>query len=166
MTQTERVHQYMRDFGSITQLEAMADLGVMRLASRINDMKRQGAVTEGVQEMDSAELIKGLKDAERYIAYVAPSCYASNEALEAIRDAADLIEAQAKRIAELEAQMPKEGEWRDDNGAVVPLDDYGYTTDLCQCSVCGDWLIASDEYEVRGRYCPNCGSRMRKGEQE
>ena len=106
MTQTERVHQYMRDFGSITQLEAMADLGVMRLASRINDMKRQGAVTEGVQEMDSAELIKGLKDAERYIAYVAPSCYASNEALEAIRDAADLIEAQAKRIADLESNLP------------------------------------------------------------
>ena len=98
--------------------------------------------------------------------------------------AADLIEAQAKRIeelekqdsvemhkkqvvriAELEAQIPKEGEWRDDNGAVVPLDDYGYTTDLCQCSVCGDWLIASDEYHMRGRYCPNCGARM-KGEQE
>ena len=48
MTQTERVHQYMRDFGSITQLDAIRDLGVMRLASRINDMKRQGAATEGV----------------------------------------------------------------------------------------------------------------------
>lgn len=42
MKQTERVEQYMRDFGSITQLEAMADLGVMRLASRISDLRRFG----------------------------------------------------------------------------------------------------------------------------
>jgi hypothetical protein len=81
-------------------------------------------------------------------------------------DAADALEAAEKRIAELEAQLPKEGEWIDDNGANVPLDRDGYTTGMCRCSVCNDWLIASDEYEVRGRYCPNCGSRMAKGEQD
>lgn len=81
-----------------------------------------------------------------------------------MNQAADALEAQQARIAELEAQLPKEGEWIDDNGAKVPLDRDGYTTGWCQCSVCGDWLIASDEYEVRGRYCPNCGSRMAKGE--
>jgi hypothetical protein len=32
----------MKDFGSITPKEAMADLGVMRLASRISDMKKDG----------------------------------------------------------------------------------------------------------------------------
>lgn len=53
MTQTERVHQYMRDFGSITQLDAIRDLGVMRLASRINDMKRQGVRI--VKTMESAK---------------------------------------------------------------------------------------------------------------
>jgi len=62
----------------------------------------------------------------------------------------------------LEAQLPKEGEWIDDNGANVPLDRDGYTTGMCRCSVCNDWLIASDEYEVRGRYCPNCGARCRQ----
>ena len=41
-TQTERVLQYIEDFGSITQLEALNDLGVMRLASRISDLKKQG----------------------------------------------------------------------------------------------------------------------------
>lgn len=41
-TQAERVLQYMVDFGSITQLEALNDLGVMRLASRISDLKKQG----------------------------------------------------------------------------------------------------------------------------
>lgn len=41
-TQTERVLQYIEDFGSITQLEALNDLGVMRLASRISDLKKLG----------------------------------------------------------------------------------------------------------------------------
>ena len=41
-TQCERVLKYMRDFGSINPLEAMADLGVMRLAARIADLRRAG----------------------------------------------------------------------------------------------------------------------------
>ena len=41
-TQTERILDYMRVFGSITQLEALKNLGVMRLASRISDLRRQG----------------------------------------------------------------------------------------------------------------------------
>lgn len=42
MNQTDRVLSYMEEFGSITQLEALQDLGIMRLASRISDLKRQG----------------------------------------------------------------------------------------------------------------------------
>lgn len=41
-TQAERVLSYIEDFGSITQLEALNDLGVMRLASRISDLKKLG----------------------------------------------------------------------------------------------------------------------------
>ena len=41
-TQAERVLSYMEQFGSITQFEAFRDLGVMRLASRISDLKKQG----------------------------------------------------------------------------------------------------------------------------
>lgn len=41
-TQAQRVLDYMNQFGSITQLEALKDLGVMRLASRISDLKKQG----------------------------------------------------------------------------------------------------------------------------
>lgn len=41
-TQAERVLDYINTFGSITQLEALQDLGVMRLASRISDLKKQG----------------------------------------------------------------------------------------------------------------------------
>lgn len=41
-TQYDRIKQYINDFGSITQLEAMRDLGVMRLASRISEMRKNG----------------------------------------------------------------------------------------------------------------------------
>lgn len=41
-TQCDRILQHMRDFGSISSLEAMSDYGIMRLASRINDLKNQG----------------------------------------------------------------------------------------------------------------------------
>lgn len=40
--QIDRIYQYMKDFGSITQLEAIKDLGVMRLASRISEMRKNG----------------------------------------------------------------------------------------------------------------------------
>ena len=42
MTQCEKVLEYMKEFGSITPIEAMQDIGCMRLASRINDLKDQG----------------------------------------------------------------------------------------------------------------------------
>ncbi len=41
-TQNEMVLEYIREVGSISQLEALQFLGVMRLASRISDLKRQG----------------------------------------------------------------------------------------------------------------------------
>ena len=42
LTQCQRIIQYIKDFGSITSAEAMTELGVYRLASRINDLKRRG----------------------------------------------------------------------------------------------------------------------------
>ena len=41
-TQCEKVLAYMRQFGSITQLQALQDIGCMRLASRISDLRYQG----------------------------------------------------------------------------------------------------------------------------
>ena len=41
-TQNERIIDYIEQFGSITQLEAMRDRGKMRLASRISDLKGPG----------------------------------------------------------------------------------------------------------------------------
>ena len=41
-TQAERILAYIEEFGSITQMDALRDLGCMRLASRISDLKKKG----------------------------------------------------------------------------------------------------------------------------
>lgn len=42
ISQCDRIVNYINEFGSITQLEALRDLGCFRLASRITDLKRKG----------------------------------------------------------------------------------------------------------------------------
>lgn len=42
LTQNDMVLQYLRERGSITQLDALRDLGIMRLASRVSSLKRMG----------------------------------------------------------------------------------------------------------------------------
>ena len=42
MTQAERVLEHMSKYGSITSLEAIKEYGILRLASRISDLRRNG----------------------------------------------------------------------------------------------------------------------------
>jgi hypothetical protein len=42
MTQNERILAYIDRVGSITQREALNELGVARLASRVNDLRKMG----------------------------------------------------------------------------------------------------------------------------
>ena len=42
MTQCERIIDYIKQFGSITTIEAFTDLGITRLASRIHDLSVNG----------------------------------------------------------------------------------------------------------------------------
>lgn len=42
MTQVDRILRHLEDYGSITQAEAMNEYGIMRLASRISDMRKLG----------------------------------------------------------------------------------------------------------------------------
>lgn len=42
ITQCERILRHMKDYGSITSLEAVNEYGIMRLASRINDLRAEG----------------------------------------------------------------------------------------------------------------------------
>lgn len=42
MTQCERILAYIEQYGSITSKTAMDEYGIMRLASRISELRRQG----------------------------------------------------------------------------------------------------------------------------
>lgn len=47
--QAQAVLNYMKDFGGITQVDAIKDLGVLRLSARIYELKKQGIEIESVQ---------------------------------------------------------------------------------------------------------------------
>ena len=53
ITQCERIVRYMNEFGCITPLDALSDLGVMRLASRRSDLRKSGVPIK--KEMVSAK---------------------------------------------------------------------------------------------------------------
>lgn len=44
MTQREAILQYIEDFGSITPMQAFADLGITKLATRVSEMKKDGII--------------------------------------------------------------------------------------------------------------------------
>ena len=51
------------------------------------------------------------------------------------------------------------GEWVAD-GEKVPVDENGCPRDWAKCSVCGEYLTASEEYDCTGHFCPACGAPM------
>lgn len=53
MTQEQQVLDYMEQFGSITQLEAIRDLGIMRLGARVFDLRAAGYPIK--REMETAK---------------------------------------------------------------------------------------------------------------
>ena len=42
ITQTDKIIMYLDRFGSITALDALGDLGIMRLAARIGELRKDG----------------------------------------------------------------------------------------------------------------------------
>lgn len=50
VTQTDRVLQYMKVYGSITTWNAFTDLGITRLSAKIFDLKKLGYKIEAVRE--------------------------------------------------------------------------------------------------------------------
>ena len=44
MTQSQRILEHLKQYGSITQRDAIDNYGIMRLGARIYDLKREGHV--------------------------------------------------------------------------------------------------------------------------
>lgn len=51
MTQIERIARHIEDYGSITSLEAVNEYGIMRLASRVNDMRRSSTANRPLSRL-------------------------------------------------------------------------------------------------------------------
>ena len=120
--------------------------------------------------MNNAELIKALrqrsetKESELTFAWL-------YETQGAMSQAADLIEAQqkalnecAKQLADMAAKLPKEGEWLEDDTTYCGADLANYKCSLCG-KIGGTWRRGLKQDKLPP-YCPNCGARMKKGEQE
>lgn len=73
-----------------------------------------------------------------------------------------------KRIPAADVRPVVRGKWVDNKGSPVPWGEKNKNCPIhsAYCSVCGEWLTASDEYFVIGNFCPNCGADMREEELE
>ena len=65
MKQSDRVMQYMKDFGSITPMDAAMDLGIMCLAERVRDLRNAGIEIKSTPEKGKNRY----GDAVRYVRY-------------------------------------------------------------------------------------------------
>ena len=79
----------------------------------------------------------------------------------------NIAEETLKRIPAADVRAAVRGKWICDHpgknfGKEVRLDKDGCPVTSCHCSVCGEWLTASDEYPAKGSFCPNCGADMRE----
>lgn len=61
MKQTERIMQYVNEFGSISSMEAFRDLGITRLAARIADLE-----SDGVRFIRTREAVKNRYGEQTY----------------------------------------------------------------------------------------------------
>ncbi len=81
----------------------------------------------------------------------------------------EYVEAIDMAIEALQARQEADrsyGEWVDEDGNKVPLDKDGYPLGSCWCNQCHEWLVGSDEYAIKGNFCPNCGVKMKGANDE
>lgn len=50
LTQNERILRHLRDYGSLTSMEAVQEYGIMRLASRVCELRRKGHQIRAINE--------------------------------------------------------------------------------------------------------------------
>ena len=75
MSQITDVIEYIRDHGSITTRQAMTNLGIYRLASRINDMRKGGIPVEREMITVPAHNGKNTRVARYTIPGGVPECF-------------------------------------------------------------------------------------------
>ena len=68
----------------------------------------------------------------------------------------DTVREILERLPTIEER--KTAKWISDTDDEPVVIKDGFPDKSCYCSECREWLVASDEYAVKGNFCPNCGS--------
>ena len=91
--------------------------------------------------------------------------WASHQMADGVKNAKRRIEAfeialsALRPVSREQAEKVWKGEWIGDNDEKVGTID-GSPIKSSTCSVCGNWLVGSDEYDCSGHFCPACGRAM------
>ena len=125
---------------------------------------RQGEMKCNSQDDAIKYAADALEAAEKRIDYLQKLVDINTERCEALRkQLRESHESYEKHINELEAQLPKEGEWVEDDTTYCGADRANYNCSLCG-KICGTWKRGLTQDELPN-YCPNCGAKM-KGEND
>ena len=81
-----------------------------------------------------------------------------NEEFEIVEDGNSTLTA-LRPVSREQVERVWKGEWVGDNDEKVGTID-GPPIKSSTCSVCGNWLVGSDEYDCSGHFCPACGRAM------
>ena len=117
----------------MTREEAIA---VLEESKRQNEVMRDNPSTFWA----SNQMVDGIKNSKRRIA------------------ALDLALSALRPVSREQVEKMR-GEWIGDNEEKVGTID-GVPVKSATCSVCGNWLVGSDEYDCSGHFCPACGAPM------
>ena len=74
-------------------------------------------------------------------------------------EALQMLIAALRPIGREQVEKVWRGEWIGYNDEKVGTID-GSPIKSSTCSVCGNWLVGSDEYDCSGHFCPACGRAM------
>ena len=108
--------------------------------------------------MTNEEAIKLLKQYQGYDPMF-PDGETLKHAFDLTDETVDTLLTALRPVSREQVEKVWRGEWIGDNDERVGTID-GSPTKSATCSVCGNWLVGSDEYDCSGHFCPACGRAM------
>ena len=108
--------------------------------------------------MTLEEAIKLLKQYQGYDPMF-PDGETLKHAFDLTDETVDTLLTALRPVSREQVEKVWRGEWIGDNDERVGTID-GSPTKSATCSVCGNWLVGSDEYDCSGHFCPACGRAM------
>ena len=108
--------------------------------------------------MTLEEAIKLLKQYQGYEPMF-PDGETLKHAFDLTDETVDTLLTALRPVSREQVEKVWRGEWVGDNDEKVGTID-GSPIKSSTCSVCGNWLVGSDEYDCSGHFCPACGRAM------